>query len=345
MKEPLKIDIRKITEGKLNMSLKSKKILVTGAGGFIGSHLSEALVKAGAKTRCLVHYNAFNRHGWLDSSPLSGEMEIIAGDITDRECVRDAMNGCEIVFHLAALIAIPYSYKAPYSYVRTNIDGTLNVLSSARELGTERVVHTSTSEVYGTALYVPIDEKHPLQGQSPYSATKIGADKLAESFHLSFNLPVVTVRPFNTFGPRQSARAVIPIIITQCLENKEVKLGNLHPTRDFNYVGNTVDGFLAAADNKNAVGKTFNIGSGREISIGDTVELIAGLCGRKVKIRSEKSRLRPGGSEVERLLASNALARKELGWKPAVSLEKGLELTIEWFKNNKDRYRIGEYVI
>jgi dTDP-glucose 4,6-dehydratase len=229
------------------MSLKGKRILVTGAGGFIGSHLAESCVAAGATTRALVHYNALGTWGWLDHSPARDQMEIIAGDLTDRDSVRQAARDCEIIFHLGALIAIPYSYQAPASYLRTNIEGSLNVLQAAREVGVQRVIHTSTSEVYGTARYVPIDEAHPLRGQSPYSASKIGADKLAEAFHHSFSLPVVTIRPFNTFGPRQSARAVIPTIITQLLADQPVKLGNLHPTRDLNYVTNTVEGFLLAA--------------------------------------------------------------------------------------------------
>lgn len=255
------------------------------------------------------------------------------------------MQGVEIVFHLAALIAIPYSYHAPASYVRTNIEGTLNVLQAARELNIERVVHTSTSEVYGTARFVPISEEHPLQGQSPYSASKIGADKIAEAFHLSFDVPVVTVRPFNTFGPRQSARAVIPTIITQCLAGTTVRLGSLHPTRDLNYVSNTVEGFLRAATAIEAVGKTINLGSGREISIGDLAKTIARLVDVDVTIEEDEQRLRPGGSEVERLLADNTLAQSLLGWKPTVSLEEGLTLTIDWMRQHLDMYRPHDYVV
>jgi NAD dependent epimerase/dehydratase len=323
-----------------------KRVLVTGAGGFIGSHLVERLARSGAETRALVHYNAQGAAGWLDRAALRNEVEVLAGDIADRDSVRQAMTGVEIVFHLAALIAIPYSYHAPASYVRTNIEGTLNVLQAARELEIERVVHTSTSEVYGTARYVPIDEAHPLQGQSPYSASKIGADKLAEAFHLSFGVPVVTVRPFNTFGPRQSARAVIPTIITQCLAGvSAIRLGSLHPTRDLNYVSNTVEGFLQAASVSEAIGKTINLGSGREISIGELAETIARLVQVDVRIEQDEQRLRPEGSEVERLLADNSLAQALLGWKPAVSLEEGLTLTIEWMREHLDMYRPHDYVV
>jgi NAD dependent epimerase/dehydratase len=322
-----------------------KTVLVTGAGGFIGSHLTERLAELKAKVRALVHYNALGSSGWLDASPWRDKIEVLAGDICDRDSVRTAMQGTEVVFHLAALIAIPYSYRAPDSYVRTNVVGTLNVLQSARELGIGRVVHTSTSEVYGTARYVPIDEAHPLQGQSPYSASKIGADKMAEAFHLSFGLPVVTVRPFNTFGPRQSARAVIPTIITQALKGKTVRLGSLHPTRDLNFVANTVDGFLLAAATPAAVGRTINLGSGREISIGDLAALIGRLMDCPITVKSEDQRIRPEKSEVERLLASNALAASLLKWQPAISLDEGLRQTIEWVKANRDKYRPNTYTI
>lgn len=326
-------------------SWKDVPVLVTGAGGFIPSHLTEALVERGAKVRALVHYNALGTWGWLDQSPYKDQIEVVAGDITDAGSVRQAMQGREVVFHLAALIAIPYSYVAPASYVRTNIEGTLNVLQAARELGTKRVIHTSTSETYGTARYVPIDENHPLQGQSPYSASKIGADKLAEAFHLSFGVPVVTVRPFNTFGPRQSARAVIPTIITQCLKGEEVHLGSLTPTRDLNYVTNTAEGFIKAAESDAAVGRTVNLGTGREISIGDLAQLIAQLMGHDIRIVTDTNRKRPTGSEVERLLATNELASELLNWTPRISLEDGLKLTIEWMEKHIERYRTGVYVI
>jgi NAD dependent epimerase/dehydratase len=318
---------------------------VTGAGGFIGSHLAERLVADGAVVTALVHYNALGARGWLDSSRAASEMRIVAGDIADRDSVRTAMQDAEVIFHLAALIAIPYSYHAPASYVRTNIEGTLNVLLAARELGVERVVHTSTSEVYGTARFTPIDETHPLQAQSPYSATKIGADKLVESFQLSFGVPSVTVRPFNTFGPRQSARAVIPAIISQCLANRRVRLGNLTPTRDLNYVSNTVDGFLLAGGRKEAIGQTINLGAGREISIGDLAALIGKLTGRTVEIEVDEARVRREGSEVERLIACTKRAESVLGWTPAVSLEDGLVKTIQWVTEHERHFRPDAHVL
>ena len=326
-------------------ALTGKTVLVTGAGGFIGSHLVERLVAVGANVRAMVHYNAMGGFGWLDHLPVKDDMQIIAGDICDLDSVNEAVKGCEIVFHLAALIAIPYSYQAPYSYIRTNIEGTLNVMQACRARGVERVVHTSTSEVYGTARYIPIDEKHPLQGQSPYSASKIGADKIAEAFHLSFDVPVVTVRPFNTFGPRQSARAVIPTIITQSLVDRVIRLGNLRPTRDLNFVSNTVDGFLMAASSSEAVGKSINLGSGREISIGDLAALIGELVGCDISIQTDESRLRPEGSEVERLLADSSLAEQILGWRPKIKLEEGLRLTIDWMRQHLDRYHPGIYAV
>jgi dTDP-glucose 4,6-dehydratase len=305
----------------------------------------ERLVEAGARVRGMVHYNALGTWGWLDQSPMRNEIEVVAGDICDRDCVYQAIKDIEIVFHLAALIGIPYSYHAPASYVRTNVEGTLNILQAARVQEVERAVHTSTSEVYGTARYVPIDESHPLQGQSPYSASKIGADKLAEAFHLSFDLPVVTVRPFNTFGPRQSARAVIPTIIIQCLTGDTVKLGNLYPTRDLTYVANTVEGFLLAALKPDAVGRTINLGSGQEVSIGELAQLIASMIGRSVAIESDKQRIRLEGSEVEQLLADNTLARTLLDWQPRVSLEEGLEHTIAWMQQHLERYRPSVYAL
>lgn len=327
------------------MDWGGKKVLVTGAGGFIGSHLAEALVHAGASTRALVHYNAMGNIGWLATSDSRNDIEIVPGDICDQDSVRDAVRGTEVVFHLAALIAIPYSYRAPGSYVRTNIEGTLNVLQAVRDLGVGRLVHTSTSEVYGTAQYVPIDENHPLQGQSPYAASKIGADKLAEAFHCSFDLPVVTVRPFNTFGPRQSARAVIPTIITQHLSRDVVRLGSLTSTRDLNFVANTVDGFMRAALAPKAIGTVINLGSGREISIGDLVQLIGRLTGGGIRVEVERQRLRPEKSEVERLLADSTRARTLLGWESLVSLEDGLSLTIDWIRLNLDRYQAGTYIL
>ncbi len=327
------------------MDWQKSRVLVTGAGGFIGSHLTERLVELGADVRALVHYNALGSWGWLDSSAHKGDIEVFSGDICDRDSVRNAMKSREIVFHLAALIAIPYSYQAPASFVRTNVEGTLNVLQSARDLSVQKVLHTSTSEVYGTARYAPIDENHPLQGQSPYSASKIGADKIAESFYLAFETPVVTVRPFNTFGPRQSTRAVIPTIITQLLAGRTVQLGSLHPTRDLNFVANTVEGFIACAENDEAIGRTINLGSGREISIGDLAQLIAGLMGRPIEIQTEDKRLRPPASEVERLIASTQLARELTGWTPRVTLEQGLEQTIAWIENNLSRYRPESYTI
>jgi len=327
------------------MSWKNRNVLVTGAGGFIGSHLTERLVHEGANVRALIHYNSAGTKGWLEDLPVVKDIDLIAGDICDRDRLRQAMQGVGVVFHLAALIAIPYSYSAPASYVRTNIEGTLNVLQTARELGIERLIHTSTSEVYGTARYVPMDEDHPLQGQSPYSASKIGADKIAESFHLSFGTPVVTVRPFNTFGPRQSARAVIPTIITQCLTGDTIKLGNVHPTRDFSYISNTVDGFLLAALSAEAIGKTINLGSNREISITELVSLIVEQIGRTVTIKVDEQRVRPEGSEVERLYADNTLAKTLLKWEPRVSLEEGLKHTTDWLRERLKSYQAGVYAI
>jgi dTDP-glucose 4,6-dehydratase len=327
------------------MSWSGKRVLVTGAGGFIGSHLAERLVGLGAHVRAFVHYNALGTWGWLAQSPVRRDMHVVMGDVCDRDSVHGATQGIEVVFHLAALIGIPYSYQTPASYVRTNVEGTLNVLQAARAQGIERLVHTSTSEVYGTARYVPIDEAHPLQGQSPYSASKIGGDKLVESFHLSFDLPVVTVRPFNTFGPRQSARAVIPTIIAQCLAEETVRLGSVTPTRDLNYVADTVEGFVRAAIAPKAIGRTINIGSGREISVGSLAEMIAGLMARPLVIERQAERVRPRHSEVERLLADNTLAREVLEWQPTVTLEDGLRRTIDWMRGAVDGDRAGAYAV
>ena len=336
------------------MKLAGKRILVTGADGFIGSHLTEHLVKAGADVRAFVYYNSFNSWGWLDETDVGvkNAIDVFAGDIRDPHGVRTAMKGCDVVMHLAALIAIPYSYHSPDTYVDTNVKGTLNVVQAARELGVERVVHTSTSEVYGTARFVPITEAHPLQGQSPYSASKIGADQMALSFHSSFDTPVAVIRPFNTYGPRQSARAVIPTIITQVASGtRAVKLGAMHPTRDFNYVQDTVRGFVAVAECDAAVGQVVNIGSNYEITVGDTARLIAELMGREVEFTSDEQRMRPLGSEVERLWADNTLARELMGWTPEYAgvegLSRGLRKTIEWFGEpaNLRRYKAGLYNI
>ncbi len=336
------------------MNLKGKKVLVTGADGFIGSHLTEHLVRLGADVRAFVYYNSFNSWGWLDEAgeDIKQSLDVFAGDIRDPYGVRTAMKDCDAVMHLAALIAIPYSYHSPDTYVDTNVKGTLNVVQAARELGTERVVHTSTSEVYGTARFVPITEAHPLQGQSPYSASKIGADQMAQSFFASFGTPVATIRPFNTYGPRQSARAVIPTIITQVASGaRALKLGAMHPTRDFNYVQDTVRGFVAVAECDAAVGQVLNVGSNYEITVGDTARLIAELMGREVEFTSDEQRLRPAGSEVERLWADNSRVRELTGWTPQYpgieGLRRGLQETIAWFGNpdNLRRYKAGLYNI
>ncbi len=321
------------------------KVLVTGAGGFIGSHLVERLVILGARVTAFVRYTSTGRWGWLEDSPAKNDIEVVLGDIRDSLSVREAMHGRDVVFHLAALIGIPYSYHAPQSYLHTNLEGTLNVLQAARELGTRRVVCTSTSEVYGTALYVPIDEKHPLQGQSPYSATKIGADKLAESYYLSFGLPVAIARPFNTYGPRQSARAVIPTLITQALTGSEIRLGSLLPTRDFNFVEDTVEGFIATAGSERAIGQAINFGTGVEISIADLAIMVGGLLGKELNLVAEEQRVRPSNSEVVRLCADAAKARELLGWSPRFPLQEGLQRTIEWVRRNLQEYRTGLYAI
>ncbi|HUP32550.1 MAG TPA: GDP-mannose 4,6-dehydratase [Gaiellaceae bacterium] len=319
-------------------------MLVTGAGGFIGSQLVERLVGLGAHVRAFVRYTSGGGWGWLEHSDLKSEVEVVLGDVQDADSVEGAVAGSEVVFHLAALIAIPYSYSAPLSYVRTNVEGTLNVLRAARTAGVARVVHTSTSEVYGTAVRVPIAEDHPLQGQSPYSASKIGGDKMAEAFFQSYGLPVATIRPFNTYGPRQSARAIIPTIVTQALAGSEVRLGNLAPTRDLTFVADTVDAFVRLADCPDAVGSVVNIGTGREISVGDLAELILRVIGRELPVVSEHERTRPAGSEVERLCADASRARALMGWEPQWTLEAGLGKTISWIGENLDRYRVGTYV-
>jgi dTDP-glucose 4,6-dehydratase len=327
---------------------QDKKVLVTGADGFIGSHLVQRLAGEGAKVRAFALYNSFAQWGWLDELPAKAleRVEVFPGDIRDPNRVQEAVAGQAVVFHLASLIAIPYSYHAPDSYVQTNVGGALNVLNACRALGVERLVHTSTSEVYGSAQYVPIDEKHPLQGQSPYSASKIGADALAESYWRAFGLPVAIIRPFNTFGPRQSARAVIPTIISQLAAGAtELKLGALTPTRDFNYVADTVEGFLAVARAEQAVGRVINIGSGREIAIGDLAAKIMKAVGREVPIVTEQARLRPQGSEVDRLLCDNSLARQLTGWQPRHGLEEGLAATADWIKDNLHHFRPQDYTI
>jgi dTDP-glucose 4,6-dehydratase len=332
----------------------NEKILITGADGFIGSHLTEALVRAGYDVKAFVLYNSLNSWGWLDqcAKDVKGKFEVFAGDIRDPHGVREAMKGCNAVLHLAALIAIPYSYHSPDSYVDTNIKGTLNVLQAARELGIGKVVHTSTSEVYGTACFVPITEEHPLRGQSPYSASKIGADQIAQSFYLSFGTPVVTLRPFNTYGPRQSARAVIPTTIIQIANGlRKINLGAVHPTRDFNNVADTVTGFIKALETDAGVGEVINLGSNFEISIYDTAQAIGDVMGANIEIITDKQRLRPDKSEVERLWADNSKAKKLLDWKPVYAglegFKRGLQETVDWFTTSgnlvaykSDRYNL-----
>lgn len=326
----------------------ANKVMVTGADGFIGSHLTEELVKKGEQVKAFCYYNSFGSNGWLDTLPpeIKNEIEFFSGDIRDPNGVRTAMKGQDVVYHLAALIAIPFSYHSPDSYVDTNIKGTLNVLNAAKELGTGRVLVTSTSEVYGTALYVPIDEKHPYQGQSPYSATKIGADRLAESFYRSFDLPVTIVRPFNTYGPRQSGRAIIPTIITQLLAGQEeIRLGSLTPTRDFNFVKDTAAGFMAIADCPAAIGRELNIATGVEHTIGDLANELIAQINPNAKIVCEQQRLRPEKSEVNRLLGDATQLRQLTGWAPKFTFEQGLAETIEFLRNNLDQYKVGQYVL
>ena len=326
----------------------SNRVLVTGADGFIGSHLPEELVKSGEKVTAFCLYNSFGTLGWIDTLPkeIRSEIEIFTGDVRDPNGVRTAMRGQQRVFHLAALIAIPFSYHSPDSYVDTNIKGTLNVLNAARELGTERVMVTSTSEVYGTAQYVPIDEKHPFQGQSPYSATKIGADRLAESFYRSFDLPVTIVRPFNTYGPRQSGRAVIPTIISQLLAGQqEIHLGKLSPTRDFNFVKDTAHGFMAIANCPAAIGQELNIATGEEHSIGDLANELIAQINPNAKIVCEEERLRPEKSEVNRLLGDSTKMRALTGWKPEYTFEQGLAETVAWIRDNLNTYKVGQYIL
>jgi len=328
------------------MNWKNKKVLVTGAEGFIGSHLVERLLRAGAKVKCFALYNFTNSWGWIDtfSKKNLGRIEIVSGDIRDYASVYDAMKGVDIVFHLAALIGIPFSYKVQEAYVDTNIKGTLNILQAAKKLKTSKIIHTSTSEVYGTAQSIPIDENHPINPQSPYAATKASADYIALSFHKSFNLPVTVLRPFNTFGPRQSARAVIPTIITQVLSKQSnIRLGNIKTTRDFNYVADTVEAFLKIADTDNTEGDVYNVGSGREASMKELIDIISKVSGKKIKIVQESSRKRPAKSEVMRLVCDYQKINHSSGWQPKVSLEEGINLTYNWLKSNLGKYKPDIY--
>jgi NAD dependent epimerase/dehydratase len=329
------------------MSLKGKRVLVTGAGGFIGSHLAEELVKAGANVTAFVRYNSRNDWGLIEDLPaeIKKELSVETGDLRDSDAVRRVGRDKHIVFHLAALIAIPYSYVNPRDHVETNVLGTFNVMTAARENDAEKIVHTSTSEVYGTAQYTPIDEKHPLQGQSPYSASKIGADKVAESFYLSYEVPVVTLRPFNTYGPRQSARAVIPTIISQALVGDKIRLGSLTPTRDLNFVKDTVRGYLMAAENDKCVGEVMNLGSGKKISIGELADKIIALVGKPCEIIHDTERVRPDASEVMELVADTGRAAKILGWRPETSLTDGLKATIEYIRSSISKYKTDRYNI
>jgi len=329
----------------MNNSVSTNNVLVTGAGGFIGSHLVEALVTRGDRVRAFVRYTSRAEIGLLSQLPkdVLDQVDIIAGDLRDADAIRRAMRGCQTVFHLGALISIPYSYFHPAEVAEVNLMGTLNILQASLELEVDRLVHTSTSEVYGTARTVPISEAHPLQGQSPYSASKIGADKLVESFHCTYDLPVVTVRPFNTFGPRQSARAVIPTVITQALVKDEILLGSLDTIRDFTYISDTVQGFIQAAEMEGVIGGTYNLGTGAEITIGEMAEKVIQLVDRQISVRLDPIRLRPQKSEVGRLLSDNSLARLELNWIPAISFDEGLKRTIAWIEKHLDHYRIGTY--
>jgi len=318
------------------MKWKNKKVLITGAGGFIGSHLTEELVKLGADVRTFVRYNSRNDWGMIEFIPreMKGKIEIFAGDVRDSFQVREAVKNVNVVFHLAALIGVPYSYYTPESYVKTNVDGTLNVMQACLEENVEKVVHTSTSEVYGSAQYIPVDEKHPLVGQSPYSASKIAADKIAESFYFSFDLPIATIRPFNTYGPMQSARAIVPTIIIQALVRDEVRLGSLTPIRDLTYVKDIVNGFVMTAESKHSVGEVINVGYGSGITIGELAEKIIQNIGKNTKVVCDKERIRPDKSEVTELICDNSKARRLIGWKPKYSLDEKLDETTEWYKNH-----------
>lgn len=329
------------------MDWTTKKVLITGADGFIGSHLTERLLSEGAQVKAFVMYNSFKTWGWIDSfSPRKKEVvDIVCGDIRETDLLKQALKDVDIVFHLAALIAIPYSYASPSSYIKTNVEGTLNLLQTGLECSVEKIIHTSTSEVYGTAQYIPIDEKHPLQGQSPYSASKIGADMVAESFYRSFNLPVTTVRPFNTYGPRQSARAIIPTLILQMLKDTTIRVGSLHPIRDFTYVSDTVDGFIKAAEADGINGQVINIGSNQGISIGDLTDTLAQIVGKEITIECEEERVRPAHSEVNRLLCNNQRAKELMQWQPTVKLTEGLAKTVNWFEEHQHAYKSNLYNI
>jgi len=322
---------------------KEKKVLVTGAGGFIGSHLAERLCTLGAHVRAFVRYNSRNDWGWLEKIPvrLKKRIEIFTGDIRDQQLCFEAVKDCKYVFHLASLIAIPYSYRTPESYVDTNVKGTLNIMKACLEYGVKKVVHTSTSEVYGTAKYVPIDEKHPLHGQSPYSASKIGADKVAESYYCSFDLPVATIRPFNTFGPRQSARAVIPTIITQMLNSNKLKLGSLTPVRDLTYVSDTIEGFVKIAESERTFGEVINIGRGEGVSIGELVKIIKKILKKDIEIITDRKRVRPNKSEVRKLICDNRKVKRLTDWKVSVSLEDGLKETVKWIASNMNMFKVN----
>lgn len=338
--------LKNFSKRSMVMKLSGKKVLVTGSEGFIGSHLTQRLVELGADVTALVEYNSFNSWGWIDTfdKNIKDNLRVVTGDIREYDGMKRIIKGQEVVLHLAALIAIPYSYLSPMAYVRTNVEGTTNVLEACREYDVQKVVHTSTSETYGTALYVPIDEKHPMQGQSPYSASKIAADKMAESYFRSFSVPVATIRPFNTYGPRQSARAVIPTIISQILAGvREIKLGSMTPTRDFNFVGDTAEAFVKVAQSDKTVGEVVNAGSNYEISIGDTAKMIIDLMGQNVKIICDEERLRPEKSEVNRLWAENKKIKELTGWEPKYNLEQGLKVTIDWIKSNMQYYKTDIY--
>jgi len=328
------------------MNWRGKKVVVTGAGGFIGCHLTEVLLEKGASIRAFVRYNSRHNYGWLEglSARETGDLSVVLCDVRDCNAMRKLVEGSDVVFHLAALIGIPYSYVAPEAYLETNVKGTFNVFQAALEAQVERIIHTSTSEVYGTAQYVPIDEEHPLQGQSPYAASKIATDKLAESYFRSFGLPVVTIRPFNTYGPRQSARAVIPTIISQALRGKEVRLGSLEPVRDMTFVGDTVRGFIAAAESEKLIGETLNLGTGKGVSIRELVEIISAIMNREMNIITEKERTRPAKSEVLKLISCATKAKKLMNWEAQTGLQEGLTKTVTWISENQNFYKTAKFV-